>query len=97
MPSDRGVGVSIIDTVDLSVTSGHQSGLVPRDVTVSVVFDAIDPFRTDNLPILRTGNNFPSSVLLQRIVFVLHSLFPVRRVRGSDSFLMRSGFSRHVS
>src|SRR5208282_2893553 len=76
---DWGVGVEIIDPIDLRKTPCNKSGFEARNPAKLVFLVFEYPFAGDDLSICRPGNQSPGIIPHNRIVFVHNGFLPLLR------------------
>ena len=73
-------GLIVVDAFDLRVATDNETGLEAIDGAVSMLLDFEDPSSTDGFSIRRKRDEFPSVVLDEGIVFLLHCIGPSIRI-----------------
>src|SRR6266850_5781555 len=86
-PRDRGVGVIIIDPVNLREASRNQACLVLIYASVRFPLEAEDPLAPDDVLSGQARDRGPSSSMLERTYLAIHRVFPASPV-GARSHLL---------
>src|SRR6267142_1737834 len=88
-PRNRGVGVIIIDPVNLREASRNQARLVLIYASVRFLLKAEDPLAPDDVLSGQARDRGPSSSMLEQTYLAIHHIFPASPVRARSRLLHR--------